>query len=231
MIENLPFYVSLIFAVTTIVTIGFFLLVVRQTDANRAFVATVSLALISLLILHAFLAASGFYLVTNTLPPRFILAPLPTTLILLVLVFIFARKPFSPAALQTLTLLHIIRVPVELCLHWLFQYELVPQLMTYEGRNFDIVSGLSAPFVAAWAFRGGRINKFFLIAWNIVALLLLINIVAHAILSLETPFQKFAFEMPNRGVLYFPFIWLPAIVVPIVFVAHIIGLWQLFRRK
>jgi multisubunit Na+/H+ antiporter MnhC subunit len=231
MIDNLPFYITLIFAVTTFAAIGFFLLTARQTGSNDALNPILSLTFLILLVVHGAASLSGFFMVTNTLPPRFVLAPLPTTLILLAIVFFFARKSFSISTLQTLTLLHIIRVPVELCLHWLYQSGQIPQLMTFEGRNFDILSGLTAPFVAAWAFRGEKANKPVLIIWNLLALGLLINIVAHAILSLETPFQQLAFDQPNRAVLYFPFIWLPAIVVPIVFVSHVWSLWQLLTNK
>jgi hypothetical protein len=121
-------------------------------------------------------------------------------------------------------------VPVEIVLLWLYQAGQVPQLMTFEGRNFDILSGLTAPVVAWLAFRGGKVNRPLLIVWNLFALALLLNILTIAVLSLETAFQKFAFDQPNRGVLYFPFVWLPAIIVPIVFVSHIISLRQLFRR-
>lgn len=231
MIENLPGYISWIFALTTFVTIGFFMLAARQTPSSRAFVPALSVTFLILLAVHALLSLNGFYLITSILPPRFMLGPVPSTLILLILVFVFARKPISISALRTLTLLHIIRVPVELCLLWLFQNGQIPQLMTFEGRNFDILSGLSAPLIGWLAFRGGKLNKPLLIVWNLLALGLLINIVAHAILSLATPFQQFSFEQPNRGVLYFPFIWLPAIVVPVVFVSHILSLWQLLKNK
>ncbi len=105
--------------------------------------------------------------------------------------------------------------------------------MTFEGRNFDILSGLTAPVVYWLGFRGGKIKRPLLIIWNILALGLLINIVATAILSFPCPFQQMAFDQPNRGVLYFPFIWLPTVVVPLVLFSHLISLWRLLtdRRK
>jgi hypothetical protein len=115
---------------------------------------------------------------------------------------------------------------------WLHKEGHVPQLMTFDGRNFDILSGLTAPIIALVGFRHGKVNRPLLIIWNLVALGLLLNIVTNAILSLETPIQQFAFNEPNRALLYFPFIWLPSVIVPIVFVSHIASLWQLaFSRS
>ena len=102
--------------------------------------------------------------------------------------------------------------------------------MTFEGRNFDILAGLSAPLIAWLAFRNG-INSKLLIGWNLVCLLLLINIVTNAILSLRSPIQQFAFDQPNAGLLYFPYIWLPSIVVPLVLFAHVTSLWQLLKKQ
>ena len=101
--------------------------------------------------------------------------------------------------------------------------------MTFEGRNFDILAGITAPLIAWLAFRGGKINRPLLIVWNIFALILLINIVVNAVLSFPSPFQQFAFEQPNLAVLYFPFQWLPSVIVPIVLFSHLASLWQLFK--
>ena len=229
MIENLPAYVTWIFALTTVSTVIFYLYALWETVRQKASIFLTATVLIVLLGLHATLAFNGFYL-ANTIPPRFPLAPFPSIIALLILFFVFARKGISVESLQVLTLLSIVRVPVELVLLWLYQQGQVPQLLTFEGRNFDILSGLTAPLIAWLAFRGGKTNRPLLIVWNLLALGLLLNIVTTAILSLETPFQQFAFDQPNRGVLYFPFIWLPAIIVPVVFVSHFVSLWQLLRH-
>ncbi|MBA4183709.1 MAG: hypothetical protein H0X49_06820, partial [Acidobacteria bacterium] len=178
---------------------------------------------------QAALASSGFYLLVDVFPPRLPLFAVIPALVLIILLFIFARKDFiSRIPLKTLTLLHVIRIPVEIVLLWLFQNGQVPQLMTFEGRNFDILSGLTAPIIAWLAFRNGKTNRPLLIAWNIFALLLLINIVANAVLSIPSPFQQLAFEQPNRAVLYFPFVWLPSVVVPVVLFCHLASLNILF---
>jgi hypothetical protein len=121
------------------------------------------------------------------------------------LFFVFtARKGISVKSLQILTVLSVVRVPVELVLLWLYQHGQVPQLMTFEGRNFDILSGLTAPLVAWLGFCGGKINRALLIIWNLFALGLLLNIVTTAILSLETPFQQFAFDQRIAEFCIFP---------------------------
>jgi hypothetical protein len=61
----------------------------------------------------------------------------------------------------------------------------------------------------------------------VICLGLLINIVSNAILSAPFPFQQFAFDQPNIAVLYFPFIWLPCCVVPLVLLSHLAAIRQL----
>jgi len=58
----------------------------------------------------------------------------------------------------------------------------------------------------------------------------LLNIVTTALLAAPTPFQRFAFDQPNVAVLYFPFVWLPACVVPIALLAHLVAIWRLAAK-
>lgn len=129
-----------------------------------------------------------------------------------------------------LTLLHVVRIPVEVVLFWLFVGGAVPRLMTFEGQNFDVLSGLSAPFVYYYGFVKRQLPRGFLIAWNGVCLGLLLNIVIMAALSVPSPFQRLTFEQPNVALLYFSFGWLPSVVVPLVLLAHATVLRQLTRR-
>ncbi|MBC7901070.1 MAG: hypothetical protein H7070_13585 [Saprospiraceae bacterium] len=228
MIENIPSYINWCFALITAATVIFYLSAVSKTDRRAATITGVVLA--ALLGLHAVLAYTSFYTV-KTVPPRFFLTLLPSTVILLILFFAFTKNVGSFELMRLLTLLSSVRVPVEIVLLGLYREGHVPQLMTFEGRNFDIISGVTAPLAAWLAFRGGKINRPLLIGWNLAAFGLLLNILINAVLALETPFQQFAFDQPNRAVLYFPVIWLPAIVVPIVFVSHIASLWQLLFRS
>lgn len=230
MIESVPFYVSAVFILTTFLTDGIFLYALKRKAFSAAWTKVLNFIIPFWLFFQAVLSINGFYEITDTIPPRLpIFAVLPSIL-LIVLLFIFARKTLiERLSLKTLTIIHIVRIPVEMVLLWLFQFGLIPQLMTFEGRNFDILSGLTAPAIYFLAFRGGKINRPVLIGWNILALLLLINIIVNAFLSFPTAFQTFAFDQPNRAVVYFPFIWLPSVVVPIVLFSHLASLWQLLK--
>jgi hypothetical protein len=103
--------------------------------------------------------------------------------------------------------------------------------MTFEGRNLDILSGLSAPIVYFFAFRNGRVSRNLLIVWNVVALCLLTNIVTIAVLAFPSRFQMIGFEHPNIGVTLFPFVWLPSVIVPIVFFCHVASLYKLLSSE
>jgi hypothetical protein len=95
--------------------------------------------------------------------------------------------------------------------------------------KFYILSGISSPFIAYFCFHKLILIKKIILLWNIICLGLLLNIVINAILSAPSPFQQLAFEQPNVAVLYFPFVWLPCCVVPIVLFAHLVAIRQLAK--
>jgi hypothetical protein len=229
---DIPLYITAVFVLTTLLAIGFLLRSFPRTRPVASGSQLLTFLLPFWMILTGFLAAGGFYRQFQIFPPRiFTFAVLPALLVVAAL-FIFFRLAFvEKLALRTLTWLHVVRLPLEIVLLLLFQSGLVPKVMTFEGWNFDVLSGLTAPLVALVAFRNGRTNRALLIVWNFTALALLANIVIIAILSLPSPIQRLGFEQPNVAVAYIPFIWLPALIVPIVFFSHLAALWNLLRMR
>ncbi|MFD2783910.1 hypothetical protein [Hymenobacter rubripertinctus] len=218
-----PFFLNLAFILTTALTLG---LLLWAAPRNRPLLA----GLLLWLLVQAALAGRGFYVVSNTLPPRFALVIGPPLLALAGLLTTTRGRRFLEA-LQPgrLTLLHAVRIPVELVLFGLYHYQAVPRLMTFEGRNWDILLGLTAPVVYYLGFRRRWLGRVGLLIWNGVGLGLLGNIVRLGLLSAPGPFQQFAFEQPNVALQYFPYVWLPAFVVPVVLLAHLAALWQLLK--
>lgn len=221
--ENLPAYIYIVFIATTCVTIFLFY---KATGYSKIFFVAIT----GWLVLQSIAGLSGFYTITTGFPPRFMLLLLPP-LVCIVLLFTTkkGRRFVDMLDVRTLTILQIIRVPVELTLLGLFLHKVIPQLMTFEGRNFDILSGITAPFVYYFGFTAKRANTKVLLTWNFVCLVLLINIVVNAILAAPSPFQKFAFDQPNIAIMYFPFIWLPYCVVPLVLLAHLASIRKLLK--
>jgi hypothetical protein len=176
------------------------------------------------------IALSGFYLVTNTLPPHFFAAVAPPILVIAGLFLTAAGRRFLDAMdLKWCILFHTIRILVELNLYWLFLYKQVPALMTFEAGNVDILVGLTAPLIW-WAFSKGHIGRKGLLIWNILSLLSVLNAFARAMLSAPFPFQKFAFDQPTVAILTFPFILLPAFIVPAAIFCHLVAFWKLSER-
>jgi hypothetical protein len=232
MIEQVPAYVSITFLITSFVTVAIFVTAVLRAGTNSIAAKVLLFILPAWMIFQAVLASGGFFLNTDAVPPRlFLFGPLPV-LLFIIIYFVFARESvIEKLPLAHLTLIHTIRIPVELVLAWLFAAGMVPEIMTYHGSNFDILSGITAPIVYFVAFRGGRVNTKLLAAWNVFALVLLINIVVTAVLCVPSPIQKLAFDQPNIALFYFPYIWLPTVIVPIVLFCHLASLWKIFRAK
>ena len=131
---------------------------------------------------------------------------------------------------QNLIRLQSFRIFVEILLWALYVINLAPIQMTFEGRNFDILAGLSA-IIVAYFISKGSISKSGIAIWNIVCLGLLINIVVIAILSLPTPFRIFMNEPTNTVVTEFPISFLPGLLVPLAYGLHFFSLRKLALKN
>ena len=157
-----------------------------------------------------------------------IVIPLITTLI------ITFSKTFKEIVIhipqQNLIRLQSFRILVEILLWALFITNVAPVQMTFEGQNFDILSGLTA-IVVAYLVAQNSISKTILIIWNVACLGLLINIVTVALLSMPTPFRLFMNEPVNTIVTQFPVSLLPGLLVPLAYALHFFSLRQLALKK
>ena len=164
--------------------------------------------------------------------PIFLLGVFPA---ILTIVFLFLSKPgkyfIDHLPLLQLTWLNIIRIPVEIVLYCLFLNKAVPELMTFAGRNFDVIAGITAPFIAYFGFTRQKIGRPLILVWHFIALALLANIVVTAVLSAPFSFQQFAFDQPNIAILYFPVSWLPTFIVPVVLFGHLVSIRLLLNNK
>ena len=169
-------------------------------------------------------STTGFFTNFDTFPPRLVIV----LIVPLVAIILAVRSGATKELLQVIPARNIIRLQVfrvfvELLIWAAFALDQLPIQMTFEGRNFDVLSGLFAPVVAYWLVN----NRTAMYIYNYVSLALLINIVTIAILSTPVPFRVFMNEPANLLVTKFPFILLPGMLVPLAYGLHFLSLRQL----
>jgi hypothetical protein len=234
MIKDLPLYIPIVFALTTLVCLLLFYWVVRNARLinNKAVANKILVGMLIWLGIQAILPLNNIYNSnTEALPPKIVIFGILPALLLTIYLFINkkGRIFIDSLPLDKLTYLNVVRVPVELVLFWLFLHKAVPELMTFEGRNFDIIAGITAAFVAYFGLSAGKERRKLVLIWNFICLGLLINIIVHAFSSAPSPLQQLAFEQPNIAILNFPFSWLPTFVVPVVLFGHLVSIRQLLK--
>ncbi len=122
------------------------------------------------------------------------------------------------------------RVLAEWAIYAGFKEGIFPVQMTFEGLNFDIVTGVIAIALIPY-FKINPNSR--LVAWvfNIGGLILLFNIVLVAVLSSPVPFRYFLNEPANASVVFMPFILLPGVLVQAAFVGHLLLTKKLLGLK
>jgi hypothetical protein len=221
MLPNLPAYIPIVFILTVILAIY---LLFRASWSG----IVVAIALVWLAI-QGILSFTGFYLNTAGSVPRISLAILPPlVLILLILITKKGKKFTRRLDLRALHLLHIVRIPVELCLYWLSLRKAVPELVTFAGNNMDIITGITVPILFLTCFKGRSVRSVnLLFGWNIIGLVMLGSAVVNGLLSAPSIYQRLAFDQPNIAILYFPFIWLPSFIIMALLFSHLVMIKRL----
>lgn len=174
----------------------------------------------------AALAQSGFLAVWDAKPPHFPLVPLVALGAVVViqrsatLGRLLGDTPLHwPVAMQTF------RIGVELAFWGLFAAGGAPSQVTFEGRNFDVLVGLSAPLVA-WAIDRLNLSPRIVIGWNVVGLAILSNTIFTTLTSLPGPAHLDWRGAPFTAFGYWPFVWIPAFLAPLAIFLHIFSIRQ-----
>lgn len=232
--NELPSLISNTFLITVIATVGFVYFGVKGAKHHNANAASMMTAVFVLVWLFAIsiMAMSEVFIDFAAVPPRFLMVILPPLLVLIVLFSVKSSRDYIiQMPITTLTYIHIVRVPVEIVLWWLAGFAVIPELMTFEGINYDILIGISAPFVAIFMVGLRSKSEMAAVIWNVAGIILLLNIVIHALLSAPLPFQTLAFDQPNIAVFYFPYVLLPGFIVPAVLFSHVASILKLLEKE
>lgn len=174
-------------------------------------------------------------------PPLLVLVNIPLITLLLFVNFNKTLKQILKVVpLHWLIYFQSFRIGVEVLIWVAFIQNLLPIQMTFEGYNSDILVGIFALPVGYFVVKQTSINsnylntrakKKMLIAWNIFGLCLLATIVIISVLSAPLPIRYFMNEPSSKIVAFFPFVWLPTVLVVIAYSLHILSLKQAFLMK
>ena len=158
--------------------------------------------------------------------------PPPIMLLMVTVVIVAAWVAFS--GVGTLVVRHTswaalvglqaFRLPLELLMHRAYAEGVMPVQMSYSGRNFDILTGVTA-IALAWALARGPVPRWIIAAWNVLGTLLLLNIVVIAVASMPM-FHRFGPDRLNVWVADPPFVWLPTVLVLTAMAGHLL----IFRK-
>ena len=168
-------------------------------------------------------------------PPVLLMIGIITIVTLIVTLSPVGMRIIAVVGLPALVGFQVFRIPVEWLLHRLYEEGIVPVQMTYAGRNFDVISGVTAAVLGLWLMRErfapSRVSKTIVLVWNILGLMLLANIVTIAVLSTPVPFRMFLEEPPNLLPSRFPYLWLPTFLVQMALAGHVLVFRRMLRGR
>ncbi len=175
-------------------------------------------------------ALAGYFKVTDTIFPRLLLLGVPPAFLI---AWLFLSRPGKALIdwmnVDLLTMIHVVRAPIEVVLYWAFIDKMVPHEMTFGGGNPDILAGLSTPCIYYIGVMRSGMKWRLMVLWNFLCLGLLLNEIFRAVSSVPFVFQSIGLDQPNVLVLQFPFVLLPGVVMPILLCAHMVVIRNLVK--
>jgi len=131
----------------------------------------------------------------------------------------------SGLSLPVLVGFQVFRLPLELVMHEAALAGVMPPQMTFTGWNFDIVTGITAGVLAP-LIALARAPRWLILAWNAMGLGLVLVVMTIGLIS--TPVLRVfgGGSALNTWIAYFPYVWLPAVMVAAAIAGHVL----VFRR-
>jgi hypothetical protein len=208
------------------------LCVVVYSSGNRRRALMLALGFLLLMGGSALLAVMGILTRFDYFPPPMMIM----FAALLVIAFAVGLSPFgrtlaTKTSLVALIGLQTFRFPLELVMHHAVNRSLMPTQLSYSGYNFDIVTGLGAIVLTILLALKVRIPSQVIWGWNIWGMYCLLAIMIIAI-GTSPVIRAFGDDRAdlNTWVLYFPYVWLPVVLVTMAICGHIIITRKLLQR-
>jgi len=174
----------------------------------------------------AALGATGMLANATLRPPAVLYVFVPTV----ALVVFLARSRAGAVMASSIPVAVLIgaeslRIVVEFFLERLWHAGQLPRMLTFHGANFDILIGLSAPVVAVLYARHA-IDARAALLWNVAGIASLANVVVRNVLT-SPAIHLIPTEVPNSAIGSFPYSFIPAFIVPLALVLHVLAIRSL----
>jgi hypothetical protein len=209
-------------------------LAVRQQWQPRKPRLRLGLAAAALLVmgLSALAATSGRLARFDAFPPPMFLMILSV----FIMGFGVGLSRIGRHAADTLPLVSLIglqtfRLPLEILMHRAGALGIMPPQLSFGGYQFDIVTGLTACLLYGLMRGGAAVPRWALWVWNVWGWWCLLVITVIAVTT--SPVLRLFGDDPrnvNTWVLYFPYVWLPVVLVTVAIAGHVMVTRALRRR-
>lgn len=181
-------------------------------------------------ILYLYLLQLTDILSDSSLPPKMPLLVIFPFVFITVFLYRKNSNNLVLAAMPKSWLVYIqtFRVVVEILILFTFMEGVMPITATFEGYNFDILMGLTAPFVAYFLFSKGVKNVFLAKAYNLFGIAMILLVAGIIVTSFYQP-QFWGSEVPLVAVEFFkfPYLLLPGFLAPMGILFHVMSIRQL----
>jgi len=230
-IDALLFLIAAIIIAFIFFSLKFSLTAMGASEVKKKkYYALTTLILAGWLVTSALVAINGTLLDFTSTPPKLMIIIIPPVLAISYLsssTRVNALIKEIPSS--WLVYIQSFRILMEILLWLMFIRNVIPLQMTFEGVNYDILTGLSAPLIGYYCLSQNKWPRITAVLWNMAGILLVTNIFIVALLSTPGPMRLFFNEPANTAVAYFPFVWVPAFIVPFAYLMHILSLKQILK--
>ncbi|MGB0993888.1 MAG: hypothetical protein ACPG32_15640, partial [Akkermansiaceae bacterium] len=177
-------------------------------------------------------AVSGTLIRFDFTPPPSMLLPIYVLVLSAVVSFSkIGKNLIANNSLGVLIIIQSMRIPVELLLHYGSEQEIVPEMLSITGWNYDLISGIGAAVIGGLLTGGIDVNRRVIWLWNFFGIGCLIMIFFIAVTS--NPLIRAWGDDPkmlNTWVLYWPYVLLPCFLVVVAVSGHILVTRKLMQK-
>lgn len=172
------------------------------------------------------LASVSDFIRGDSLPPPVLIVVAVSMLVPALAAFCgVGRRLVRRVSIRWLIGFQAFRLPLELVLHSWYEQGTLPVQMTYEGHNFDIVSGIAALLVLL-IWRKGQVPRSVVLGFNVLGSVLLVTVAAIAMMSTPTPLRVYVDDPAVLLAFHFPYSWIVPFCVGAALFGHLtVFLW------